>query len=271
MDNMKRINKINLMVKSALIMALAGMMTFAMVGCDQTNKDKESSTTSESSVVTESSDVESGEDSEVSDVSSDIETSSDLESSTVEGGTTDETQTGTSAASIVLNDIIKDATDPEMMLMETAVTDDNFSWYFFIDPITDYKAAASEAAISSIAHSVAILEVPDGEDVQAIADQIETNLNPRKWVCVEPEATAVEVNGNFILVTMSEQSVVDTVVGRFTSMDIEDTLANSAGTTSSDTDEASETSSGVSESSSGVSESSSGVSESSTTSIEAEG
>lgn len=262
MDNMKRINKINLMVKSALIMALAGMMTFAMVGCDQTNKDKESSTTSESSVVTESSDVESGEDSEVSDVSSDIETSSDLESSTVEEGTTDETQTGTSAASIVLNDIIKDATDPEMMLMETAVTDDNFSWYFFIDPITDYKAAASEAAISSIAHSVAILEVPNGEDVQAIADQIETNLNPRKWVCVEPEATAVEVNGNFILVTMSEQSVVDTVVDRFTSMDIEATLANSADTTSSD---------GASETSSEVSESSSGVSESSTTSIEAEG
>ena len=269
MNNMKRINKINLMVKSALIMALAGMMTFAMVGCDQTNKDKESSTTSESSVVTESSDVESGEDSEVSDVSSDIETSSDLESSTVEEGTTDETQTGTSAASIVLNDIIKDATDPEMMLMETAVTDDNFSWYFFIDPITDYKAAASEAAISSIAHSVAILEVPDGEDVQAIADQIETNLNPRKWVCVEPEATAVKVNGNFILVTMSEQSVVDTVVERFTSMDIEATLANSDDTTS--TDGASETSSEVSETSSGVSESSSGVSESSTTSIEAEG
>lgn len=262
MDNMKRINKINLMVKSALIMALAGMMTFAMVGCDQTNKDKESSTTSESSVVTESSDVESGEDSEVSDVSSDIETSSDLGSSTVEEGTTDETQTGTSAASIILNDIIKDATDPEMMLMETAVTDDNFSWYFFIDPITEYKAAASEAAISSIAHSVAILEVPDGEDVQAIADQIETNLNPRKWVCVEPEATAVEVNGNFILVTMSEQSVVDTVVDRFTSMDIEATLANSAGTTSSD---------GASETSSEVSETSSGESETSTASIEAEG
>lgn len=262
MDNMKRINKINLMVKSALIMALAGMMTFAMVGCDQTNKDKESSTTSESSVVTESSDVESGEDSEVSDVSSDIETSSDLGSSTVEEGTTDETQTGTSAASIILNDIIKDATDPEMMLMETAVTDDNFSWYFFIDPITEYKAAASEAAIFSIAHSVAILEVPDGEDVQAIADQIETNLNPRKWVCVEPEATAVEVNGNFILVTMSEQSVVDTVVDRFTSMDIEATLANSAGTTSSD---------GASETSSEVSETSSGESETSTASIEAEG
>lgn len=270
MDNMKRINKINLMVKSALIMALAGMMTFAMVGCDQTNKDKESSTSSESSVVTESSDVESGEDSEASDVSSDIETSSDLESSTVEEGTNDETQTGTSAASIVLNDVIKDATDPEMMLMETAVTDDNFSWYFFIDPITDYKAAASEAAISSIAHSVAILEVPDGEDVQAIADQIETNMNPRKWVCVEPEATAVEVNGNFILVTMSEQSVVDTVVERFTSMDIEATLANSADTPS--TDGASETSTdGDSETSETSSEVSSEVSESSTTSTEAEG
>ncbi len=115
----------------------------------------------------------------------------------------------------LLTQVTDGVTDPEMSLVDAEVNDDNFAWYFFIDPIEGAEAAVSEPMIGSIAHFVGLLRVPQGTDAETVRADIEKNLNPRKWVCVEAEKTAVVLRGDLILVAMSEASAVDKAVENF--------------------------------------------------------
>lgn len=115
----------------------------------------------------------------------------------------------------LLSQVTKDATDPELSLMETEVTDENFSWFLFIDPIEGAEAIVSEPGIGSIPHCVALLRVPDSVDAEEVRSEIEEKLDPRKWVCVEAEKTAVLRRGNLILIAMSEAATVDKVTANF--------------------------------------------------------
>ncbi len=105
--------------------------------------------------------------------------------------------------------------DPELALMEFPITKDNFSSYFFIDYVEGSTGLASDAAINAIPHSVALLRLPESEDSKAVCDEIEKNLDPRKWICVEAEASKVLAKGNLILVVMSDQATVDLVAKNF--------------------------------------------------------
>lgn len=109
-----------------------------------------------------------------------------------------------------------DGVVPEEMWTETAeITDETFQNFFFIEPIEGYEAWVNVAGMSSIAHEISLLRVSEGTDVEALAKQIEDSLNPRKWVCVEAEKTAVVVKDNIILVTMSRTEIVDGAVANF--------------------------------------------------------
>ena len=114
--------------------------------------------------------------------------------------------------------VTKDATDPELSLIEMAVPEDMFSWYLFIDPIDGAEAAVSEPMIGSIPHSVVLLRVPDSVDAEAVRGEIEEKLDPRKWVCVEAEKTAVLRRGNLILMVMSSADTVDKIISNFSAL-----------------------------------------------------
>lgn len=110
---------------------------------------------------------------------------------------------------------VNDGADIQAMLMDTEVNDANFQSYFFIEPIKDAEGLVSEAAINAIAHTVQLLRVPEGTDAEKVRTDIEANLNPRKWICVEAEKTAVVAHGDLILVAMSTPDIVDKVVANF--------------------------------------------------------
>ncbi len=95
------------------------------------------------------------------------------------------------------------------------LNDELFSACVFIEPIKDAKALASEAMMSSIAHSVVLLRLPEDSDVESVRKDIENNADPRKWVCVGAEKTAVVANGNTILLVMSYEDITDKVVSNF--------------------------------------------------------
>jgi hypothetical protein len=69
--------------------------------------------------------------------------------------------------------------------------------------------------IGSIAHSIVLVRVADGEDVNAVVTAIKENINPRKWICVEAEKVEVTNRGNLVLMAMSSTTIVDTVVKSF--------------------------------------------------------
>ena len=93
-----------------------------------------------------------------------------------------------------------------MMLMNTEVNEENVEYFLGTKDIEYEEALASEPGIGSIAHSVVLVRVKDGANVEAIEEKIEKSINPRKWVCVgvEKDDVIVESEGNLIALIMIE-------------------------------------------------------------------
>ena len=114
----------------------------------------------------------------------------------------------------IFTSIQKDAPD----LPDTAsiqLTDENFSSYLFIEPVEGAEGLASDALINVVPHSAVLLRVPDGTDAEAVAAQIRENADPRKWICVEAEETAVVSHGQTILLVMSAPTTVSAMTANF--------------------------------------------------------
>ena len=85
----------------------------------------------------------------------------------------------------------------------TPLDADNFEFFAFAPYADGLQGLASEAMINAVAHSVVLVRVPEGMDVQEIADQMQANMDPRKWICVEAEKSSVTVHDDVILLVMS--------------------------------------------------------------------
>ena len=104
------------------------------------------------------------------------------------------------------------------MVMTQEVPADAFEGVFFIPAVEGAEAVASEPMMSSIAHSVCLLRVAEGTDVEATRAAIEANMNPRKWLCVEAEKSGVIANGNTILLVMCAEANYQTIVDNFNAL-----------------------------------------------------
>lgn len=120
--------------------------------------------------------------------------------------------------SALLTTVTDGITDPELALGTTEITDENFEWYFFVPAIDGAEAMVSEPLMSSIAHCVGLVRVPEGTDAESVRKDIEDNVNPHKWICVEAEKTAVVRRGDLILLAMGETAVVDAAVSNFNNL-----------------------------------------------------
>ena len=114
-----------------------------------------------------------------------------------------------------LAQLTEGATPEEMMLMNAEVPADSYEYLLFIPYIEGSYAVVSEPMIGSIAHSVVLLQLPEDADVQAVAAEIETNMDPRKWICVEAESSWVKTSGQYVLMVMSTQEAADVIAANF--------------------------------------------------------
>lgn len=69
--------------------------------------------------------------------------------------------------------------------------------------------------INAIAHSVGVVKLKDGADVEKVKREIKEKANPRKWVCVEAESVIVESRGNTIILIMSFEDIADKIATNF--------------------------------------------------------
>ena len=104
------------------------------------------------------------------------------------------------------------------MVMTQEVPADAFEGVFFIPTVEGATAVMSEPMMSSIAHSVCLMRVAEGTDVEATRAAIEANMNPRKWLCVEAEKAGVIANGNTILLVMTAEANYQTIVDNFNAL-----------------------------------------------------
>ncbi len=103
----------------------------------------------------------------------------------------------------------------EMAVENMEIPADQYEYQLFIDYVEGSHAVTSMAMINAIAHSVCLLQLPEDADAEAVSQEIETNMDPRKWICVEAEATAVRTSGQYVLMVMSDQASVDTILANF--------------------------------------------------------
>ena len=113
-----------------------------------------------------------------------------------------------------LSQLVAGAAD-DIMCDNVIIPADQYPYYLFIDYIDGSIAASASAMIGSIAHSVVLLKLPEDADVAAVAADIEANMDPRKWICVEAEATLVKTSGQYVLMAMSSQDAVDAISANF--------------------------------------------------------
>ena len=95
-------------------------------------------------------------------------------------------------------------------LADTAITKENSSYFLGVEGMDFVEGIASEPMISAIAHSVCLVRVEDGSDIEQIKANIKDNVDGRKWICVgvEEENIIVENIGDVIILAMTENSQV---------------------------------------------------------------
>ena len=102
-----------------------------------------------------------------------------------------------------------------MMLTNTEVTEENVENYLGTKDIEYEEALASESAVGSIAHSVVLVRMKDGANIEEAKKKIEENANPRKWICVEAEDVVVKNKGNLIILIMSSSNYIEKIENSF--------------------------------------------------------
>lgn len=108
-----------------------------------------------------------------------------------------------------------DGINDEMAIAEDEIYTDSFEWLVGVPYVDGAYAVMSAPMMSSIAHEVILIELPEGTDVGAFAAEVEANLNPRKWVCVEAEKAWVKTSGQYVVKVMSDTEMADAVEANF--------------------------------------------------------
>ena len=93
---------------------------------------------------------------------------------------------------------------PNTMQME--ITKETSAYYLGIENMEFEEAVASEPMMGSIAHSICLVKVKEGTDVEKVKAEIKEKVDPRKWICVgvEREDVIVVNKGNIILLIIDQ-------------------------------------------------------------------
>lgn len=118
----------------------------------------------------------------------------------------------------VIDKVMEGLEDNSPMVSNTEVTKENMEYYLGTDTIDIEEGIASEPVMSSIAHSVVVIKVADGTDINAVKEKIKENVNPQKWVCVEAEKVIVENKGNIIILIMSNNDLATKIQENFNNL-----------------------------------------------------
>ncbi len=86
------------------------------------------------------------------------------------------------------------------------------------------NAVVSEPMIGAQAYSLVVAKVAPGQDANAVANEMKSGIDPRKWVCVEADDIKVTVAGDLICFCMISTDFAD----QFTAQDAMDAFRSVA-------------------------------------------
>ena len=100
------------------------------------------------------------------------------------------------------------------------VNADNVNWYLGLNECDFKEALANEPLIGSIAHSAVLVRGNEGQDMEALKEEVRANLNTNKWICVgiDSEDLVTEIRGNVLLVIIDAEGRAQKMVEVFKSL-----------------------------------------------------
>lgn len=104
----------------------------------------------------------------------------------------------------IIDDIYKGVNHVMPQLEQVSITDDNIESYLGTSDIDYKEGLASEPMMSAIAHSVVLIRMNEGSDIEAAKELIRKSVNPKKWIYVEvdPSDVIVDSRGDIIILIM---------------------------------------------------------------------
>lgn len=84
-----------------------------------------------------------------------------------------------------------------------------WDWFYYTglaDGSKVKEVAVSEPMIGAIAFSLVVLRVNDGVDAKAVAQEMNDNINTRKWMCVEAGDLQVVGYGDVVMLIMVDEA-----------------------------------------------------------------
>lgn len=96
-----------------------------------------------------------------------------------------------------------------IFLENIEVNDENIESFIGTSNVKYEEIIASESMTGSTAHSVVLIRLKDGEDVEKVKSEIKEKVDPRKWICVgiERDEVVIKSRGNLVLVEIIQDEV----------------------------------------------------------------
>ena len=130
------------------------------------------------------------------------------------GSTSTEKMGDTMTLEQIIETILADVTD--LPAVNNVVPDaSNYQYYAFIDPVEGAETFVSESMINAVPHSSVLIRVPEGTEVETVAQELREKANPNKWICVSAEKTIIKVHGRTILLVLSYTDTADQIASNF--------------------------------------------------------
>ena len=97
---------------------------------------------------------------------------------------------------------------------------DSYTYYTGLADDSKVNAViVSESMIGAQAYSLVMLSVKEGEDVEAVANEMINGIDQRKWMCVEADLIRTVASGNTVMLVMIDSQMeigIDGFVDAFT-------------------------------------------------------
>ena len=185
------------MKKRFLMMMLAGVLAFSMIGCGGNDAETEEPNTGDEIV--------------------DVEGEGEEEMGGEEGGIVVDKPFAEMSLEEMIWASYAGMELPMTGEMEIDQTDaDAVAFYLGTNDVTFKRGVVSEAMISSIAHSVVVLEMEDAAAAEAAAATLKETAPVGKWVCVVPEQSGTAHRDNFVMMAMSNSA--DAILANFAAL-----------------------------------------------------
>ena len=105
-----------------------------------------------------------------------------------------------------------------MALENIVVESENVESFLGTADINYKEILANESMVGSIAHSVVLIRLQDGNDAQNVVEKIETSVNPRKWICIEASNVIVKSKGDLVVLIMSNEDLAPRLEANFNNL-----------------------------------------------------